>query len=419
MICSVVNLGCKVNKYECDALIRGLEELGLTVYDGLKPADVFLINTCAVTAEAEKKSRQMIARILKLNPTAHILVMGCASENNPEAFEEKQGVCYVSGTSGRMQALEFIKNSFEKTDYNVEIADYEEMPIPANTRTRAFIKIQDGCDNFCSYCLIPYLRGRSRSREVDKIVAECEEVSKTSKEIVLTGINISDYRESGGLKTLVDSLSHIDVRIRLGSLEAPVIKEDLLESLRKLKNFCPHFHLSLQSGDNEVLKKMDRHYTTDEFFCQVEKVRKYFPNAGITTDIICGFPTETDEQFENTLRFAEKVEFSDIHVFGYSRRKGTKADKIFSENEFVIRSIIDERVHRLTEVKEKLANKFLTKNIGFAQNVLIEEQINGKFIGYSENYIRVATEDMCELDTIQIIKPDSVLEDKLIGKIVR
>lgn len=357
MICSVVNLGCKVNKYECDALIRGLEDMGVTVCDGLKPADVFLINTCAVTAEAEKKSRQMIARILKLSPDAKILVMGCASENNPKVFEEKYGVCYVSGTSGRMQALEFLKNNFKITDTVDNISGYEEMPIPANTRTRAFVKIQDGCDNFCSYCLIPYVRGRSRSRAVDKIVAECEEVSKTSKEIVLTGINISDYQH-GNLKTLIDGLAHIDTRIRLGSLEAPIIDEELLISLGNLKNFCPHFHLSLQSGDNEILEKMDRHYTVEEFYSQVEKVRKYFPNAGITTDVICGFPTETETQFENTLRFCEKVGFSDIHVFGYSRRKGTKADKVFKESEFVPRSVIDERVHKLTEVKEKLAKDF-------------------------------------------------------------
>lgn len=379
---AVLTLGCKVNKYESDALIFELKNRGFDATDKLEEADAYIINTCAVTNEAEKKSRQMIERARKFNPNAHIYVMGCASQNRPAQFDKK-GVQFLIGTASKKKILDEI----EKVGQNIYALPekYEDDLFSAQTLTRAFIKIQDGCNHFCTYCIIPYLRGRSRSRSVQSIESEVEKLPSSVKEIVLVGIDVSDFLIGGkkGLGTLLERLDRFGKRLRLSSMEDNLIDEDFLDKLSKLKNFCPHFHLSLQSGSDSVLKKMNRHYTTEEFENSVNLIRKHFPLAGITTDIIVGFPTETEEEFLQTMKFVEKVKFSQLHIFPYSKREGTVAAKLYKDLPGQVKA---DRMKRLSELGKRLKNEFILKNK--TAKVLIEEKNGEYFEGYSENYIK-------------------------------
>ena len=320
----IFTLGCKVNGYESLTIGTGLKELGYEVSDKLSYADLYVINTCAVTAEAEKKSRQAITRARKHNPDAKIIVCGCASEHNPEAFRER-GVSLVTGALNKDKLVSLINETGVILDKE---EGYHQSFLPCETsKTRAYVKIQDGCNNFCSYCIIPYLRGRSRSRSIESVVEEMKTIK--AKEVVITGINVSAYDYEGKkLPDLINALGNFDVRIRLGSLEDNIVSDELLLSLRNLKDFAPHFHLSLQSGSAKVLREMNRKYTPDEFLRSVEKIREYFPDAAITTDIIAGYSTETEEDFEDTVLLAQKAKFSDIHCFEYSPREGTVGAKL-------------------------------------------------------------------------------------------
>ncbi len=377
----VMTLGCKVNKYESDSIIKQLEERGYEAVESLQPADVFVINTCAVTAEAEKKSRQMIARCRKFNPNARILICGCASQKNQEQFKEK-GVEVVTGVAGKTKLIDVIGRG------NLDISElplvYEDDMKAKQSRIRAYIKIQDGCNNFCSYCIIPYLRGRSRSRSLESIMAEARALGDEIKEIVLTGINVTDYKIDGkaGLLTLLQNLDTLGKRIRLSSLEETLVSEEFAKGLSELKNFCPHFHLSLQSGCDSVLKRMNRKYTTEEFYNSVRLLRKYFPLAGITTDVIVGFPGESDEEFEITRRFIEKVGFASLHIFKYSRRDGTVASRMTDLPD----AIKAKRSDILEGVKSQLFDEFVKKNK--TGKVLIEEFDGQHYVGYTENYIK-------------------------------
>lgn len=377
----VMTLGCKVNKYESDSIVKQLEERGYEAVESLQYADVFVINTCAVTAEAEKKSRQMIARCRKFNPNARILICGCASQKNQTQFKEK-GVEVVTGVAGKTKLIEVIEQG------NVDISElpliYEDDMKAKQSRIRAYIKIQDGCNNFCSYCIIPYLRGRSRSRSLESIMEEAGVLGDEIKEIVLTGINVTDYKIDGkaGLLNLLQELDKLGKRIRLSSLEETLVSEDFAKGLSELKNFCPHFHLSLQSGCDSVLKRMNRKYTTEEFYNSVQLLRKYFPLAGITTDVIVGFPGESDEEFEETRAFIEKVGFASLHIFKYSRRDGTVASRMIDLPD-VIKSA---RSDILENVKAQLFDEFIKKNK--SGKVLIEEFDGTYYIGYTENYIK-------------------------------
>ena len=262
---------------------------------------------------------------------------------------------------------------------------YEDDLYSAQTLTRAFIKIQDGCNNFCTYCIIPYLRGRSRSRSMASVISEAQKLPAEVKEIVLVGIDVSSY-EQNGKKALIDLLEALDglnKRLRLSSMEDNLVTEDFVERLSKLKNFCPHFHLSLQSGCDEVLKKMNRKYTTAEFYNTVTLIRKYFKNAGITTDVIVGFPTETESNFAETVEFIKKVQFADLHIFPYSKRDGTVAAKIYKD---LPKEVKMKRVAVLEKVKKELKEQFINENS--VLKVLIEEEKDGYFQGYSENYIK-------------------------------
>lgn len=379
---SVLTLGCKVNKYESDALIFELKSRGIDATDNLEEADAYIINTCAVTNEAERKSRQMIERARKFNPNAEIYVMGCASQNRPVQFEDRN-VKMIIGTAGKKKIVDELSHSGTHL-FELPTA-YEDDLFSAQSLTRAFIKIQDGCDHFCSYCIIPYLRGRSRSRSLESIVSEVEKLPDDVKEVVLVGIDVSDFKIDGkkGLGKLLQTLDKYGKRLRLSSMEDSLIDEEFLKVLSTLKNFCPHFHLSLQSGCDNVLKKMNRHYTTDEFANSVALIRKYFPLAGITTDIIVGFPTETEEDFEETLKFVESVKFSQLHIFPYSKRDGTAASKLYKD---LSGKVKNERVKRLEELGDRLKTEFLRENK--TGKVLIEAKNGDYFDGYTENYIK-------------------------------
>lgn len=389
----VYTLGCKVNDVESGSIIRGLETLGYEVSRELEPADLYIINTCAVTAEAERKSRQAVGKFIKCNPAAKIIVCGCASEKTPTAFLEKGDSVYaVTGAKRKNKVLEIVRGNLQGELCGVQIEEeksYEEMPLPECLKTRNFVKIQDGCNRFCSYCVIPYLRGRSRSRRLKSAAAEI--LQSTAQETVITGIDISEYKDENG-KTLTDlmlAVKDADTRIRLGSLEVSLITDEFLNALKQVKRFAPQFHLSLQSGSNAVLKSMNRHYTREEYLTACEKIYQAFPNAAITTDIIVGFPTETEADFLQSLRIVEEAGFAQVHAFPYSPREGTNAYKKYKELPFALKK---ERVERLLSVAAKQKAKYMESFIGKELELVPENCFNGYTEGYSENYIRVYVE---------------------------
>ncbi len=413
---SVFTLGCKVNECESDSLISGLIRLGHTVTDKLEYADLYIINTCAVTNEAEKKSRQTYSRVIKLNRDAKIIFCGCATQNNPDVFLDKPNVLSVYGTFSKSKILQDLEKT-GKCIYS-EPTCFEEMETVKSLRTRAYVKVQDGCNNFCSYCLIPYLRGRTRSRDPLSIINEINSIHPV--ETVINGINLSAYNYQGiALCGLIKELKDVDTRIRLGSLEVGVIDDEFLTALSGLKDFAPHFHLSLQSGSDSVLKKMNRHYTTSEFLDKVNLIRKYFPDAGITTDIIVGFPSETDDNFKETLNFVDAVEFSDIHPFAFSKRNGTVASKMPDLNGEVKTA----RLNKLMQKKLDRKYSFASSMVGKILSVLLEESKDGYYEGYSENYLRVYIKDESNIGQyknkivkVKIITPNT---NGAIGEIIK
>ena len=411
----VFTLGCKVNQYDSDAMLNILSAGGFDVSDEMEVADIYIINTCAVTAEAERKSRQTVTKILKLNPDAEIYVCGCASQRDKIQFD-REGVRYVSGTDGKIalakEWVEKVQNDVDMPECSFEIGkEFEENDGVLSLRTRHYIKVQDGCNNFCSYCIIPYLRGRSRSRDLEGIRAELDKAVTVAKEIVLTGINLSAYGKDkeGSLADLLRAVKDYPVRMRLGSLEVGVIDRHLLDATKGMYDFCPHFHLSLQSGDDTTLKKMNRHYTTAEYESAVDLIREYYPNAAITTDIIVGFPTETEEQFVASMNFAKRIGFSDVHCFPYSSRKGTVAGKW----QVVSKAVLTDRAKRMGEVKNQLIKDYLTAQIGKPLKVLFEtSDENGVWCGHTENYVKVYSKNG-EKNTLKTIVPTRLYLDGL------
>ena len=393
----VYTLGCKVNDVESGSIIRGLEELGYEVSREMEPADLYIVNTCAVTAEAERKSRQTVGKAIKCNPNAKIIVCGCASEKSPTAFLEKGGTMYaVTGAQRKNQVLEIVKAGLEKDARGVKIEEaksYEEMPLPECLKTRNFVKIQDGCNRFCSYCIIPYLRGRSRSRRMESAAAEI--LSSEAQETVVTGIDVSEYKDEAGhdLADLMLAVQDADTRIRLGSLEVSLITERFLNALKQVKHFAPQFHLSLQSGSDRVLKSMNRHYTRAEYLEKCRMIYEAFPNAAITTDIIVGFPTESEEDFEDSLRIVEEAGFAQVHAFPYSPREGTNAYKRYKELPFALKK---ERVERLIERAAEQKKTYMERFVGQVLEMVPENCFDGFTEGYSENYIRVYVEGEME-----------------------
>ncbi len=382
MVVSVFTLGCKTNLYESGQIITALKNAGHEAFHGLKKADAFILNTCAITKEAENKSRQLVARARKLNPNCKVLIVGCAAEKNSNQFVDIPNVTFIKGVADKTKIVDELQNVGVCVE---EVPScFAESVFSSQSRTRAFVKIQDGCNNFCSYCIVPYLRGRSRSRKISDIAEEVRRAN--SAETVLIGIDISQFgRDTGeSLPQLMQALQGIPTRIRLGSLEESVVTDELLQSLQTI-NFCPHFHLSLQSGCDTVLKRMNRKYTTEQYFQAVQKIRKIFPQAAITTDVIVGFCGETDEEFEETCRFVQKVGFADIHVFPFSPREGTVA---YSWPD-VDGKVKTARAEKLAQTKAQLKANFISSFLGNVRPVLCERKKNGVFEGYTPEYLRV------------------------------
>lgn len=402
-------LGCKVNQYETEAMEELFSKNGFEVVDEDSAADVYVINTCTVTNLSDRKSRQFIRKSKKLNPDSVVAVVGCYSQVSPEEVETIEGVDVVIGTSERDMIVELCKrSSISKEKINIvrpvkTYKAFEKIRIEdVKSRTRAFLKIQDGCNQFCSYCIIPYARGPIRSREYSDIEEEAIRLAGIGfKEIVLTGIHVASYGKDLKKETLSDvitKISRIDgiERIRLSSVEPGIIDKDFMETIINSGKVCDHFHLSLQSGSDSVLKRMNRRYDTLEFREKAKLIRSYMPDAGLTTDIIVGFPGETEREYLETVSFVEEIGFSRIHVFKYSPRKGTPAAKMEGQ---IPGGIKNDRSERLIELGEKLSLKFQGKFNGSLRAVLYEEGNSGKgmFEGYTTNYIRVKTPSQKDL----------------------
>lgn len=420
---AIVTLGCKVNQYETDAMRGSFEAEGYEVKEFSQEASVYVINTCTVTNMADRKSRQMMHRAKKKNPDGIIVAVGCYVQAAKEQLEEDTLIDLVIGNNMKSQVVQiveqYIQDNRHTEDRDAYVADiahsheYETMHIEmVSEHTRAYIKIQDGCNQFCSYCIIPYARGRVRSRKMEDILQEVRNLTANGyKEIVLTGIHISSYGldfehtadeqedygpfKNSALIDLIEALSGIEglERIRLGSLEPRIITENFVRRLCKVPQICPHFHLSLQSGCDETLKRMNRHYTTALYLEKCGILRQYFDRPALTTDVIVGFPGETEEEFAQTERFLETVHFSDMHIFKYSKRRGTKAADMPNQIDPQIQSV---RSEKLIALGERMKDDFLEACKDQEQIVLIEEEteIDGtKYMtGHSKNYIRCAFE---------------------------
>ncbi len=389
----VFTLGCKLNEVESASLMQALKERGYEVTDRLERADLYLINTCAVTAEAERKSRQAVTRVLRANPSAKVLVFGCASEHAPSSFAARKGVTFVGGAMRKDRIPELLER---EGVFREEETAFSELPFPVRNKTRAFLRIEDGCNRFCSYCIIPYLRGRARSREMGSVVAEAAACG--AKEIVLTGVDLSAYQSAeGGLGELLLRLSEVPARIRLGSLEVSAVSERFLDLAQKAGNLAPHFHLSLQSGSDAVLRKMNRKYTRKEYLEACKRVYSRFPDAAITTDLIAGFPTETEEDFLASLSMIEEAGFAHVHVFPYSPREGTAAAKLRDLPPEIKKERTERAIRRAAEAEEGYKRRFLGRTL----TALFEE--DG---GYTGNYLRVFCPEAREgeMHTVRLLK---------------
>ncbi len=399
------NLGCKVNSYETEAMQQLLEAAGYEIVDFEDQADVYIINTCSVTNMADKKSRQMLHRAKAKNPDAVVVAAGCYVQAAGEKLKEDEAIDLVIGNNKKADLIPLLEECLagrEVTDSIIDISathEYEGLHIAKQAdHTRAFIKVQDGCNQFCSYCIIPYTRGRVRSRRPEDVVSEVLELTANGyQEIVLTGIHLSSYGvdfkgENIDFLYLIKLLHEIEgvKRLRFGSLEPRVITEEFARELAKLNKICPHFHLSLQSGCDETLKRMNRHYSADEYYAGCEILRKYFKNPAITTDVIVGFAGETEEEFATTKEFLKKVNFYEMHVFKYSRRAGTRADKMPNQ---VPEQIKTRRSSELLALEAEMSRKYRESFLGTETEVLLEEPviINGEryMIGHTKEYVKV------------------------------
>lgn len=399
------NLGCKVNSYETEAMQQLLEEAGYEIVSFHEKADVYIINTCSVTNIADRKSRQMLHRAKKQNPEAVVVAAGCYVQSAAEELKADLAVDVIIGNNKKQDLVPILEEYFkDRTDSShvIEINEtheYERLSIhKIADHTRAFLKVQDGCNQFCSYCIIPYTRGRVRSRRPEEVVAEVRELAAAGyQEIVLTGIHLSSYgvdfkeEENENLLSLIRQVHEVEGirRIRLGSLEPRIITDDFAKALASMPKFCPHFHLSLQSGCDETLKRMNRHYTTEEYAAGCDILRRYFDNPAITTDVIVGFPGETEEEFEATKAFLERIGFYEMHIFKYSRRAGTRADRM---PEQVPEQIKNVRSEALLLLEKQMSKAYRESFLGKKKTVLLEEktEIEGRayMIGHTMEYVK-------------------------------
>ncbi len=457
---SFITLGCKVNQFESEAMMELFEKEGFKIIPACDKSDIFIINTCAVTKESDRKSRQLINKAKRINKNAIVVAVGCSVQLNSERISEETSVDIVIGTKNKSEIARLIKeklnndnniNSFnfnEDEVYGVseEIANvnnikssvtkftphesFEELSISKeHDKTRVNIKIQDGCNQFCSYCIIPYVRGPIRSRNEEDIINEIKTLANNGyKEVVLNGIHLSsfgkDLDKEGALISIIEEINNVDgnakngvERIRFGSLEQGIITENFMQRLSKLLKVCDHFHLSLQSGSDTVLQRMNRRYTSAEYMGKVDLIRKYMPNSGITTDIIVGFPGETEEEFNETLEFVKKVNFSRIHVFKYSVREGTKAASFENQIDEKIKA---ERSKILINLADKMTHNFMNQMIGKTVSVLIEKKNGNLYEGYTTNYLRTIVESNIDIEN-QIVNANVIRfeEDCLISVLTK
>ncbi|WP_123053000.1 tRNA (N(6)-L-threonylcarbamoyladenosine(37)-C(2))-methylthiotransferase MtaB [Clostridium sp. JN-1] len=399
-------LGCRVNQYETEAMAEKFIKQDYEIVKFEDFADVYVINTCTVTNMGDKKSRQMIHRARRQNPNAVIAVVGCYSQIKPQEVSKIDGVDIVLGTRNKGDILHWVNEVMNDRSKVIEVGDvlknkvFEDLKIKEyQDRTRAFLKIQDGCNRFCSYCLIPFARGGVCSRDPKTVVEEVKRLASHGfKEIILSGIHIASYGVdlSGdwNLLKMLETLDNIEgiERIRIGSIDPQFFTSGVVEKISVLKKLCHHFHLSLQSGCDATLKRMNRRYTTLEYADIVKDLRKYVKDVSITTDIIVGFPGETDDEFESTYNFLKDIKLSKMHIFKYSSRKGTKAAEMKDQVDAKIKDI---RSKRLIQLNEILEGEFISKFIGKNMKVLYEQKISGtenQYEGYTSNYIRAVSE---------------------------
>lgn len=425
-------LGCKVNQYETEAMEELFLKRGYDEAKSEEDCDVYVVNTCTVTATSDAKSRQQINRIKKKNPDAVVAVVGCYSQIAPEVIESMEHVDIILGTKGRSKIVDMVESFKENGKRIIEVGDvsknrtFDELSITTEMdMTRAYIKIQEGCDMFCTYCIIPYARGHIASRKLGAIIVEAKTLAQNGfKEIVLTGIHVASYgKDQGGKIDLIDVIEEIAKipgieRIRLSSIEPRWVTTEKLLRLKATGKFCDHFHLSLQSGCDKILKSMNRHYDTKIFSERIDLIREVFPDCGITTDVIVGFPDETEDDLNKTIEFCKKIGFSRIHIFPYSQRTGTPA-AIFKNQ--VSPEIKKKRVSKLEKVEEALRFNFLEEHIGENGKVLFENETNdlNTMTGYTKNYIRVEA----KRDENRINKVSNVLfvtrdGDKLFAEVI-
>ena len=424
----ISTLGCKVNQYETQAIESILCSRGHIKTNENETADVVIVNTCAVTSESERKCRQEIRKLKEENQNCILAVCGCYSQIAIDDME-KLGADVIYGSNDRIDFVSSVENAYFNNEKKVEIDDpfkrfeFEDLPSGSYSgRTRAMLKVQDGCVNFCSYCIIPYTRGRLRSLSINKAVDEAERIyNEGYSELVITGIEISSYGDdlhSGEkLQDLICAVADSvpELRIRLGSLEPTIVTEEFCSRLSQRKNICRHFHLALQSGCTETLKRMNRKYSTEVFYEKVQLLRKYFPKCGITTDLIVGFPGESEEEFENTLKFLDKCEFSQVHIFPYSRRKGTPADSMPNQ---ITRIEKAARSKRAKSVTNKTRKNYMESFIGETLPVLFETNKENTWEGHSDTYLLVQAEGENLRGLVKNVKILSVKAEKLVGVIV-
>ena len=416
---AVYTLGCKVNQYETNAMRQKFLEAQYEVVEFKEKADIYVVNTCTVTNMSDRKSRQILRRVKENNKECILVVTGCYAQVAKEELEKISDIDIVLGNNEKKDIIKYVEKFYKDkqkaniiSDIMMQKSITEFDSIAYTEKTRAVIKIQDGCDRFCSYCIIPYARGRVRSRKIEDIIKEIKEIEKKGiKEVVITGIHIAsygkDFKSNINLIDLLEEINKIDgiQRIRLGSLEPTIITEEFVKRLVKLNKVCDHFHLSLQSGCNETLKRMNRRYTIEEFEEIVKILRKYYEDVNLTTDIIVGFPGETEEEFKTTYQFLEKIKFYKMHIFKYSPRKGTKATTMQNQ---IQGDIKEERSKKLLELSDKNQYEYNKQYIGKEVEVLFEEQ-DGEYIkGHTTNYIEVYSS--------RVQKANSIVQIKVLGQ---
>ena len=427
------NLGCKVNAYEVEAMQQLLENAGYETVPFEEGADVYVINTCTVTNIADRKSRQMLHKAKKMNPDAIVVATGCYAQADTEKLKEDTAVDLILGNNQKTQiveALEEYEKEYAKRVQVIEInhtKEYEELSISSTAEhVRAYIKVQDGCNQFCTYCIIPFARGRVRSRKIEEVLREVETLAaKGYKEVVLTGIHLSSYgvdfpkEERESLLSLIQAVSRVEgiSRIRLGSLEPRIITEEFLEGIVKTGKVCPHFHLSLQSGCNKTLKNMNRRYSAQEYAEKCELIRKFYPAPALTTDVIVGFPQETEEDFEESYEFVKKIHFYETHIFKYSRRHGTKAASMDGQ---LTEAAKAQRSDRMLELHEIRAREYEEAMIGKKMELLLEEEIeiDGRpwYVGHSREYVRavVSKTDAHRVNDLVTVKAVAFVRDHIL-----